>query len=132
MDISPKELADLDQARCRFKAINRQIDQLVYHWRLSNIHCTEHGCRKGDVVRDSIEFCEKLIASFRAQNASVEEACEALTAAVVKLAAVPVAPPEHLWVADNACTCGWAGSEQEWVEHAGDDCLVVPWYAQEA
>jgi hypothetical protein len=120
----------LDAAYLRFEGINLKLERLVYYWRVSNIHCTDDGCRKGDVVLDAIEFCEKLINDFRSQNASVEEVCEALTAAVVKLAQVPVAPPKHLWRADNACTCGWTGTEQAWVEHAGTDCLVVPWYAE--
>lgn len=131
MDMTPDKLAAADQAASRFKAISRQVDKLVYYWRISNIHCTADSCHKGDATADASEFCEKLINDFRSQNASVEEICEALTAAVIKLAAVPVAPPKHLWVADDACTCGWTGTEQEWVEHAGDDCLVVPWYAEQ-
>src|ERR1700742_1130869 len=122
MEISPDKLAAADR---RLTGVSRQVDKLVYYWRISNIHCPADGCHKGDVTRDAIEFCEKLAADFRAQNASVEEVCEALTAAVIKLAAVPVAPPQHLWKAGGGCVCGWAGTEQEWVDHAGSGALVM-------
>jgi hypothetical protein len=56
--------------------------------------------------------------------------------------AMPVEqPPQHQWIAsiENSarCTCGWdfdtsdvEEAQSKWSEHAGNDCLMMPWYAE--
>lgn len=127
MDISPERLAAADR---RLAGIERQADRLVWNWRLHSHQCPGGACRRQDRTEDSITFCQRLVEDL----GWPAEACELVTVLVRRLKDVtPVVAPEHQWKARTGgaeCTCGWTGlTEQDWVDHAGDGALVMPWYA---
>jgi hypothetical protein len=134
MDISPERLAAADR---RLAGIERQVDRLVWNWRLHSHQCPGGACRKQDRTEDSITFCQRLVEDL----GWPAEACELVTVLVRRLKDVtPVVAPEHQWIATDGtsahCSCGTvieapdrAAAEQGWTEHAGDGALVMPWYA---